>query len=101
MVRRLLTSRMINEVNGSKETETREVFEKNIAKQILLRLTSNRQDVTVEEILFLDNWFDKTGNYSEDAAVVVETWLQENDYQIFDNQLYYRQLMEAPNSVWV
>jgi len=93
-----LTSTNLHEVNGSKETEE---FERNIAKQILLNLTNNREEVTVDEILFLDHWFDKTGNYSEDVAVVIETWLQENDYQVFDKYLYYRQLMEAPNSVWV
>lgn len=93
-----MTSTKIHEVNGSKETEE---FERNIAKQILLNLANKREEVTVDEILFLDHWFEKTGNYSEDAAVVMETWLQENDYQIFDKQLYYRQLMEAPNSVWV
>lgn len=93
-----LTSINLHEVNGSKETEE---FERNIAKQILLNLTNNREEVTVDEILFLDHWFDKTGNYSEDVAVVIETWLQENDYQIFDKHLYYRQLMEAPNSVCV
>lgn len=93
-----MTSINLHEVNGSKETEE---FERNIAKQILLNLTNNREEVTVDEILFLDHWFDKTGNYSEDVAVVIETWLQENDYQIFDKHLYYRQLMEAPNSVWV
>ena len=93
-----MTSINLHEVNGSKETEE---FERNIAKQILLNLTNNREEVTVDEILFLDHWFDKTGNYSEDVAVVIETWLQENDYQIFDKHLYYRQLMEAPNSVCV
>ena len=98
MVKTYLTSINLHEVNGSKETEE---FERNIAKQILLNLTNNREEVTVDEILFLDHWFDKTGNYSEDVAVVIETWLQENDYQIFDKHLYYRQLMEAPNSVCV
>jgi len=97
-VKTYLTSTNLHEVNGSKETEE---FERNIAKQILLNLTNNREEVTVDEILFLDHWFDKTGNYSEDVAVVIETWLQENDYQIFDKHLYYRQLMEAPNSVCV
>lgn len=87
------------EVNGSKETETtKQEFESKIAKQILLNLIEKRNDVTVDEILFFMHWADVTGNYSEDVAVVVEKWLQENDL-IFDNELYFRQLMETPTSV--
>lgn len=91
-----MTSGKKYEVSGSKETETEKLeFTKRIAKQILKNLIENKQEVTVEEVLFLEQWFKETGNYSEDAAVVVENWLQENDYQIFDSFAYYKDLMEA------
>lgn len=93
-----LTS-MRKEVNGSNETETVERFERKIVKEILLKLTEKRNDVTVEEILYFLQWALDTKYYSEDVAVVVENWLQENDYFIFDNELYFRQLMETPTSV--
>lgn len=90
---------MRKEVNGSNETETVERFERKIVKEILLKLTEKRNDVTVEEILYFLQWALDTKYYSEDVAVVVENWLQENDYFIFDNELYFRQLMETPTSV--
>lgn len=86
-----LTSKT-KEVGGSKETDTE-------AKRILLMLVEDRQNVSVDEIMFLKNWFMETEHYSEDAVKVIEDALQEKDYFIFDEELYYRQLMEAPTSL--
>ena len=90
-----MTSTKIQEVNGSKKTETKLAFEQNIAKQILKDLIEKRQEVTVDEVLFLKYWFQETDNYSEDAALVIENWMQEIDYEIFDEFEYHKNLMEA------
>lgn len=81
-----------NEVNGSKETDAE-------VKRILIMLIEERQNVSVEEILFLQKWLEETERYSEDAAKMIENALQEKDYCIFDEELYYRRLMETPTSL--
>jgi hypothetical protein len=65
------------------------------AHDILTRLIEDRPSVDVLEVYFLNNWFNKTGNYSEDVAVVIESWLQENDFSISDEHAYYRSIMES------
>ena len=92
-----MTSKNTYEVNGSKKTETKvSLFKKDIAKHILKKLIENRNEVTVDYALFLEDWLKETDNYSEDAALVIENWLQENDYEIFDDFAYYKSFIEEP-----
>lgn len=90
---KFLTSKT-KEVGGGKENSA-----STEAKRILLMLAENRQNVLVDEIMFLKNWLIKTKHYSEDAARIIEDALQEKDCFIFDKELYYRQLMETPTSI--
>lgn len=67
----------------------------NRAKNILIRLTEDRQNVTYEEVLFLIDYLN--GNCTankEDVGIVLETYLQENDLHITDELKYYQNLME-------
>lgn len=66
------------------------------AKDIIKKLIEDRCSVSFLEILKLNKWFFETNNYSEDAMVVIETWLQENDYVMVDEFEYYKKHMETP-----
>lgn len=84
-----MTSRSL-EVNGSNVITNEE------AKKIILNLIEHREKVEIIDILELGKWIDKTNNYSEDVAVIFETWLQENDYSMNDEFSYYKSCMETP-----
>ena len=87
-----MTSNLLEVIVEADVVQQRNEYE--LARDILLKLIEKRNELTVLEIYFLNNWFEETGNYSEDVAVMIETWLQENDYLISDEFTYYRSLME-------
>lgn len=72
------------------------------AKNVLLKLINDRDNVELKEVMNFLQWCIRVEKcnerYSEDCAVVIESWLQENDILISDEFAYYRDMMEAPTS---
>lgn len=77
--------------------QQREEYEN--ARNILMALIEERGSVQMVDMFVLMHWLVKTNNFTEDAAAVLDVWMQENDFQISDEFEYYRSIMEeAPTS---
>lgn len=72
--------------------EQREAYE--MAREILVRLIEERESVSMVDMYVLCRWLIATNNFTKDAAVMLDAWMQENDISISDEFAYYRSIME-------
>lgn len=72
------------------------ILDWNIAKAILME-RANGHEVTEEEMMFLTSFLKTELNLNketqEDVGLLMEHFLEENDIQIFDEFMYYQELM--------
>lgn len=78
------------------DSKTSDLLSRGEAKEIVKKIIEDQDSLVIGDILALAKWLFETNNCSEDAMVVIETWLQRNDYLVTDEFEYYKQHMETP-----
>lgn len=61
---------------------------------ILIELIE-KGNISTVDMFVLCHWLIEKNNFTEDAAVMLDKWLQENDISISDEFAYYRSIMEG------
>ena len=63
-------------------------------RDILIELIE-KGNISTVDMFVLSHWLIEKNNFTEDAAVMLDKWLQENDISISDEFAYYRSIMES------